>query len=274
MIRILHQNSSDYATVTATNVAGGYYAASLQNNLKGQYLQTTGTSTVITATYVLNEIISCVALPKCNLTSAATLRVQFFSDGAGTVQIYDSGTQGGVVADKAIATANYAPIPTGAAGWAFGGGSYALLWPTPTSGVKCVKVTVTDSTLSSLQISRLVCGNYTELSRDVAEGVNISVLHQSTVRKNRAGDTAATILPQSKLLKFDMHLLTNSERRLLIDVINKNSVNYPFFISVLPTSSNLRDREDFCIFGFLQEASSVSITTFDTNAASISILEF
>jgi hypothetical protein len=273
MIRILHQNITDYSTLSATNVAGGYYADSLKNNIKGQYLQTTVNSTVITSTLTLADTVGMVALPKCNLTSSATMRVQLFSDAGGTVQIYDSGTQSGVVAAASVTYANYAPSPSGAAGWAFGGGNTALLWVTPTSNVRVVKVTVSDATVSVLQLCRLVCGGYTELSRDAAEGVSITNTLQSTQKRRRSGDISCTLLPQSRALKFDMHWLTNAERRILVDAFRTNGIFYPFFVSVQPTSSDNRDRADLSIFGFLTESSALSVTTFDTNASSVSIEE-
>src|SRR5687767_14928297 len=97
-LRIVTENIATSATLSTSTTAGILVANNMKTNVKSQVWRATTTSGTITATWASPQQVACVALPFCNLTSTATIRVQ------GTLS-------GGAVFDTtALPACAYAPL--------------------------------------------------------------------------------------------------------------------------------------------------------------------
>ena len=75
-LRIIYDNAADRAALAASSQSGALGPANLQRERKSAVLRSVGTALTIVATWPMPEIIGCVALPFCNLTPMATIRVR------------------------------------------------------------------------------------------------------------------------------------------------------------------------------------------------------
>lgn len=74
------ENVAALAVLTASSTAGALAVTNLQNNDKTKIWRATGTSARLTATFAASEIVSLVAFPFCNLSSADTMRVRLSNE--------------------------------------------------------------------------------------------------------------------------------------------------------------------------------------------------
>lgn len=83
--RILHDNAADRATLTASSAAStALGAANLRTDRKGEVWRSTGTAAALNLAWAASEQVGCVALPFCNLTPAATVRVRATNEASAT----------------------------------------------------------------------------------------------------------------------------------------------------------------------------------------------
>ena len=75
-MRIVYDNAADRATVTASSTAGALVVANLLTDRKSDVWRATGPAASIYAAWPAAEAIQAVALPFCNLSPAATMRVR------------------------------------------------------------------------------------------------------------------------------------------------------------------------------------------------------
>ena len=73
---IIYDNAADRAVLSASSQAGTLGPANLQREGKSVVLRSIGAGLSITATWPAPEIVGGVALPFCNLTPGATIRVR------------------------------------------------------------------------------------------------------------------------------------------------------------------------------------------------------
>jgi len=75
-MRIVYDNAADRATVTASSTAGALVVANLLTDRKSDVWRATGPAASIYAAWPAAETIQAVALPFCNLSPTATMRVR------------------------------------------------------------------------------------------------------------------------------------------------------------------------------------------------------
>jgi len=75
-MRVVADNAADRATLTASSSAGALVQANLLTDTKSDVWRASGTSARLTLIWVGAETIGCVALPFCNLSPTATMRVR------------------------------------------------------------------------------------------------------------------------------------------------------------------------------------------------------
>ncbi|WP_426318857.1 phage head spike fiber domain-containing protein [Pseudoduganella sp. R-43] len=83
-LRIVHDNAVSRAALAASSTAGVLVAGNLQVDDKSSVWRATGTTGRLTATWAAAESIAAVALPFCNLSPSATMRVRLSNEGGTT----------------------------------------------------------------------------------------------------------------------------------------------------------------------------------------------
>jgi hypothetical protein len=75
-LRVISDNAIDRAALSASSTAGAFAATNLQLARKSDVWRATGTTARLTATWAAAEPLQAVALPFCNLSPTATMRVR------------------------------------------------------------------------------------------------------------------------------------------------------------------------------------------------------
>lgn len=83
-LRIVYDNAIDRSTLSASSTAGSLASSNLLTDNKSEVWRSTGTTARLTATWSVAELIACVAMPYCNLSSTATMRVRLTSEAQAT----------------------------------------------------------------------------------------------------------------------------------------------------------------------------------------------
>lgn len=83
-LRIVHDNAASRAVLVASSTDGALVAGNLQVDDKSSVWRATGTNARLSATWAAAESIGAVALPFCNLSPTATMRVRLSNEGSAT----------------------------------------------------------------------------------------------------------------------------------------------------------------------------------------------
>jgi hypothetical protein len=83
-LRIVSDNAVDRATLTASSTAGVLAVTNLQTDTKSDVWRATGLAATISALWTSPESVQAVALPFCNLSPTATMRVRLTSEPSAT----------------------------------------------------------------------------------------------------------------------------------------------------------------------------------------------
>jgi hypothetical protein len=255
-IRIVADNAIDRATLTASSTAGALIVSNLLTDKKSEVWRATSTSATLTATWTDSESISCVALPFCNLSPTATIRVRGYSDTAGTVQVLDTGTVSACPAP--------AVVPRGwtaaqaASAYAYGGGAVARCWFTAVSVKRLVIDIVDTSNLQGyIEAAFLLAGAYWSPEKN-ASNIGMTPVDLGQNYRTAADDLRTDAGTSHKTVQLELGRMTPADRAKLVGVL-RNSRAYPILVSGYPGSSDLELERDYTIYGKRSADSDVAL---------------
>ncbi|HEY1102975.1 MAG TPA: hypothetical protein VGE70_06070, partial [Burkholderiaceae bacterium] len=142
-LRIISDNAADRATIVASSTAGSYGVANLKNELKGVPHRSGGTSVSFTLTWPNFQSVGGVAIPACNLTADATIRVRAWNAESGGTLLADTGNL--FACPGANAGDPDWTVPLNANAFAFGGASKAVAFLNDHYAVKRVQIDLVDT---------------------------------------------------------------------------------------------------------------------------------
>lgn len=273
-MRIVYDNLVDRpgASLSASSEAGSLAVSNLLNNRKGLVWRSVGTSATVTVTLPQVELLTCVVLAFCNLTSEATIKVQVADAGA---VVYDSGD---VVACP--------PGPFGSLNWgqeALGVNHYSYAeqqvygyhWTNEVVAGDQVTITLIDSNNPAgyLEAAKLLIGNHwsPEITADL--GVTLGVADSSRVSRTDSGDLATSCGPRSKTLSFSLSALLPDEGQKLRAILLSAGNVRPVFVSLYPENDNPAKEQAFQLLGKQGRSSALKLTHFNNSASSIELEE-
>lgn len=273
-MRIVYDNLVDRpgASLSASSEAGSLAVSNLLNNRKGLVWRSVGTSATVTVTLPQVELLTCVVIAFCNLTSEATIRVQVADAG---VEVYDSGV---VLACP--------PGPFGSFNWgqeALGVNHYSYAeqqvygyhWTNEVVAGDQVTITITDSNNPAgyVEAAKLLIGNHwsPEITADL--GVTLGVADTSKMSRTDSGDLATSAGPRSKTLSFSLSaLLPDEGQRLRAILLSAGNVQ-PVFVSLYPENADPSKEQAFQLLGKQGRSSALKLTHFNNTASSIELEE-
>lgn len=265
-MRIISNNLTDTAAVSATSQASGFSIENVKNDYKSSFHRTT-TPTPLIVTYTLSwtadQTVGGISLPCTNLSAAATIRVQLFSDTNGTVAITSPST--GDTGSTLIAACTNSPIanlgyssPNGSL-FQLGVLSKTSVWfPTNFVNVRCVKISVSDTTANTagyIDCARIVCGSYWQPTYNASrEGLVLGVTDTSQNSRTDAGDLIADRGFLHDELSLNLGLLTDTDRNNLLQLTRTAGVNRNILVSVFPenfstTTRNNTTEQQYTVYG-------------------------
>jgi hypothetical protein len=244
----------------------------LTNNKNEVYRSAAGVlSVTLTATWFSPETIGCVALPYCNFSSGATMRVRLYSDAACTTQLLDSGTvlcSQGAGAKVAMLTAAQS-----ASAYSYGGGTNATVWVTPTSGVQGIKIDLVDTgnLQNYLEAVRLVVGAYFSPQYQAEYGASLSLEDTTNNFRTDAGNLLSDIGTRNKKLSFTLSFLMPADRAALWDLVKYVGKSQPVFLSLFPGNADAKLESNHTIYGKFTNVSVIAASQYQIYSAPLEL---
>lgn len=273
-LRIVYDNAVKRAALTASTEAGNLLVTNLKNDRKQQVWRATTTSATLTATFEDLELLSCVALPFCNLTSTATMRVRGYTNSGDVVPVFDTGTQ---------LSCAYTPFdlwdwgeqPLGVNAFSYGGAAYAVLWFELASARKIV-VDIVDVNNGSgyVESSHFVAGAYWSPQLNADYGASISIIERSKHERNASGDLRTDRGTRSRKVTMDLKMMPPNDRSHMWKLLSGNGMVTSMFLSLLPEAIDDPIGEQmYQIYGRLSQQSKIVMQSFQSYNAPIEIEE-
>jgi len=245
-LRIVSDNAiARAASLVASTTAGGLVAANLASDKKSSVHRAAGTSVSYTLTWAAAEPIGAVALPFCNLSPTATMRVRAYAAN-GTTVLYDSGAVLACPA-PALRLRGFTPAQAASA-YAYGGGACARRWFAQVNAFKLVIDIVDTGNLQGyIEAACLVVGAYWSPQYN-ASAASVSVLDRTELSRSAGGDQLADPGTISRKVPVDLRKMSGGDRARFLSLV-RNSRAYPVLLSVFPDDADLELERDFTVYG-------------------------
>jgi hypothetical protein len=276
-LRVVYQNLINIATTTtvASTTASNTSAANLKLDSKGSVWRSTGTTATITVTFAIDQVVSAVIAPFCNLTTSST--ISFICKNAAGTQVATSGT---VLCAPflQITPSNWGTTPQGVSTYAYGGGTCARAYLPNNTKVTCrsVEITITDTSNADgyIELARLIVGDYWSPQYNTSFGLSTNTVDLSENLRTESGNLVTNRGTQFKKMSFELSYLTPTDRQSLNAIIKGNGIAKAIFISLFPENSVDYDVEGLHqIYGKLSQLSAITYSHSDIYNTSIELEE-
>lgn len=271
-IRFLYDNAAGRATISASSTAGTLVATNMQGDIKSAVWRGVSTTESITLTWPTSEFLNMVALPFCNLTSAATMRVRCYTLAGDANPAYDATTT--AAPGVSFGSVEWGTSTLGVNAYSYGGGTYAAAY-FPVGTYQKVIVTLADPTNAAgyIECSRIVTGQYWSPLYSAEAGAAVSITDTSKNERTDAGDLVTDRGTVAKMLNFDLNFLTSTDRDKVYRMLRGNGMFRPIFISLVPESTDAGDEQVFQIYGKLSKGGSMKYQLLNQYSTTIEIEE-
>jgi hypothetical protein len=260
-LKILYDNAADRCTLTAGSEATP--KSNLLTDSKSDVWRTAaGTvSTTLTATWASPEAVSCVALPFCNLSQTATMRVRLYSDAAGTALVLDTGTK---LCAQGLPMSLYGMSAAQAASaYSYGGGTVARCFFTAVSVRKVVIDIVDGANLQGyLEAARLVIGDCFSTKYNVSYGLETTWEDSTENKRTDAGNLVSDLGYKYKAVKADLEVMSPSERAAWWKLTGFCGTGVPVFFSVETDNVDKQAELDYSVYGKFSKVSTVAAKSY------------
>lgn len=246
-LRILYNNLTDTATITASTTRNFLVASRMQTDIKSEVHRSVSTSVTYTVNWgASTKSINCVILPCTNLSSTSTIRIRLLT--AASALLYDSGVLDAVPGwnlelGSAVHTVNE---------FAYGLISKTAVWfLQPITGISKIEVILDDPLNSAgfIDCSRILAGIYWEPSFNSDNGIQIVSLDDSIISQTHAGELVYDRGFIRDKLNFNYSLLSETDRSELNKIIKFVGIYKNFFISVFPEYEVPKIEHEYMLYG-------------------------
>lgn len=273
-LRIVYQNAADdNLSLTASSTAGSLAASNLLTDIKSEVWRSTGLTESLTVTWTDARLIGCVALPFCNFTSTATIRVRGYTNVGDASPVFDTG---------AVPACAYAPFglwdwglePLGVNAFSYGGGAYANVWISP-NWVKQLTIDLVDADNAAgyIEAARLVAGSYFEPTYNADYGAEITYLDSSIQSRTDAGDLMTDVGTRARKISLNLSMMPTADRAELMKIIKGNGKSRPIYFSLFPENDDPELEQTYQIYCKLSDISAVTAPYFGAYSAPIELEE-
>lgn len=244
-MKMIAVNQGDVATMTASPaVVATLPVTNLQTQPRAAVMRTTSTADQqVKLTWPAAKLLSAVALVRHNLSSAATWRIQVYSDAAWTTLIYDSGA---VLAapGKALGDLAWGLDPLGASvftGWSY---AFSSLYFAPVAA-QSVKITLSDTGNAAgyLEASRLFVGAHIEPQYTVSYGVKLGWKENTVTTRTDGGSLRSDPTLPYRTLSFNLDWIVESDRAVLLDALRQVGKRQDLWVTIFPGVGGAKERD-------------------------------
>lgn len=274
-IRFLYNNTvnASLTSVTASTTAGALVASNVLTDLKSQVWRSTSNTGSLTFNWSAPHSISMVAVPFCTLSSTATIRVQLYTNIGDPTPVYDSGVVSAGVFQMPLVTALAGGNNPGVNSYGQGGANQVVMYTSVVSVAQMI-LTFVDTSLTYIEVGRVLVGRYWEPSVNVPYGsVTMGMGDDSKHTRSDSGDIFTDVGPRYKTLDFNFQYLPTTDRDNLWRVLRGNGMSTPVFIDVVPGTTDAGDEFIYSIYGKLAKSSAIAMTMFNQYASTLSWTE-
>jgi hypothetical protein len=298
-LRIIYSNLVDLSdtTITASSTASGATtAANLRVDSKSKVWRSGTTKKAnFIVSFTTDRIIGGVAIPFCNLSTTAKIRIRGYTSATGapthTGTLADPTITGGATAIdinptwSALAAPyellglwNWGTVPLGVNTYSYGGGTYARQWiPLGNQvAVRYVTVEIVDSsnTATYLEASRLIVGPYWSPKYNTSYGLSSTAKDLSRHTRTEAGDLNTIRGVRYNSLNFDLKHMDQNDRSRFLEIVKGNGLPRPVFVSLFPDNSTDWSKEQqHQIYGKLSQLSPITHPWLEMYSTNIEIEE-
>lgn len=278
-LRLMYDNAVDRAaTPVASTTAGAHAASNLLGDDKSIWWRSTvTTATTLTATWAVGETLAYTALPFCNLSPTATIRVQLYDATAAGNLLLDTNTlQPNALACPAASVKLRGWTPAQAASaYAYGGGATALIYFASTPGVKRMVVTLTDpgNLQGYLEAAFLGAGPYWSPTYNAEYGAGMVPVDSTENYRTGAGGLKSDGGTFHRKVSFNLPAMAPSDRTAAINIIRSCGKRWPVLLDVFPQNADLELQRDHLIYGKFPELSETKIAMLDRYAMPVQVEE-
>lgn len=282
---VLYDNLVDLAstTITASSTAGGTTVANLRLDTKSLVWRSSATSATFLLAFSAATNIKAVALPFCNLTATATIRIRGFTSNptlsgttvVGGTQVWDSGITNACPWNSPVEAGLVTP-PSGVSVYSYGGGKHARCYtPVNTDLVTGVTIELVDTSNTSgyIEISRMLVGSYWTPQYNTSYGMSIELVDTSKHERTESGDLVTSRSPIFNKLTFDLKYLNTDDRANLIKIIKYNGLTKAMFVSLFPYDDDEYKERDYQIFGKLSALSPITHPIYSMYSSQLTLEE-
>ncbi|KAB8058050.1 hypothetical protein GCN74_17665 [Janthinobacterium sp. FT14W] len=270
---IIYDNAADRAVLAASSQAGTLGPANLQRESKSSVLRAVGTQLSITATWPAPEIVGGVALPFCNLTPAATIRVRGYIEPGDAWPTFDSGVMEACEYAR-LGMWDWGALPLGVNAYSYGGGTYARCWFQMRSVRKLViDLADPDNPAGYIEAARLVAGAYWSPERNASYGSGITPVDTSSQYRNGAGSQKVERGARYRKLSLTLDHMTPLDRAELWRIVRGNGLSLPLFVSLYPDNDDVELEQTHQVYGRLANLAAITTPSFQAYATNIEIEE-
>ena len=272
-LRIIHHNAADLAAISASSQSGALSVTNLLTDIKSEVWRSTGTHATLSAVFPLTSLIAAVALPFCNLSSAATLRVRGYALAADAVPAFDTGAVQ-ACAHQPLGAWDWGLEPLGVNAFSYGGGAYGRIWFAP-AWVEKLEIDIDDALNPAgyIEASRLLAGMYWSPESNADYGASLTADDASQHYRNEGGDLLTNVGPRSRKLALSLTAMSPPDRSKLMAILRGNGKSRPVFISLFPESDDPLLEQDHQVYGKLPDAAAVATPQFERYSTSITVEE-
>lgn len=245
------------ATLAATSVESGFSVDNLKNNKRSSTWRSTAiTSQTITATWAAAQTVDAVGIAFANFLVDSTVQVKLYTDTGDPSPVVDSG----------VKTVDFVyPPPAGfdannLASFAYGGGNYYFLTLTPAAIKKIEVILVNPSGADAyIEAARIVAGDSVTIASGMSFGANVGFNDLTQYSRTDGGNAIVDRRPVSKKISIDLSTLSTSERAAMQQIIRRNGLHTPVFISAYDSALQEASKTDFMICGYLKDLNEMSL---------------
>jgi hypothetical protein len=260
-LRIVSDNALERAaTFTAASTAGALAVTNLLQAKKDSVHRSAGAtplSQTYTATWTTGELIGCVALPYCNLSPTATIRVRAYASN-GTTVLYDSGaTPVPACPAPALRPRGFTPAQAASA-YSNGGGACARHWFSAVTAFKLIVDIADPSNLQGyIEAACMVIGPYWSPQYN-AKNAPLTIVDTSKHERTASGSLVTDPGFIYRKVPVELAYMLPADREIFAGLL-RNSQAYPILLSVRPGSADLAEERDWTIYGKRSQDSAMAL---------------
>ena len=272
-LRIIYDNAADRAVLTASSQTGDLGPANLQLEDKFYLLRSIGLAVTITATWLSPEIVGCVALPFCNLTPTATIRVRGYVEPGDAVPDFDTGAVPACEYAR-LGMWDWGALPLGVNAFSYGGGTYARCW-FPMVSIKKLTIELADpdNPAGYIEAARLVAGPYWSPEQNASYGAGVTSFDSSTQYRTGAGGQMVERGAMYRKLSLALEHMTPLDRAELWRIVRGNGLTLPLLVSLYPDSDDGELEQAHQVYGRIASNSAITTPYYQAYATNIEIEE-